>query len=125
MQNFCSGTWVRKLKIPFLVIPFLLISLLASAQQTIEISGTVLSDSSVALGDVSIQVLGTSEGTVSNAEGKFSIKTTKGATLVFSSVGYEEQRVKVENNNASLTIKLVRANVSNLNEGVVVSYGTQ
>ncbi|RYF97090.1 MAG: SusC/RagA family TonB-linked outer membrane protein, partial [Chitinophagaceae bacterium] len=125
MQNFCSGPWVRKLKFPFLVIPLLFFSIFTSAQQTIGISGTVVSDSSVALSDVSVQVLGTSEGTVSNAEGKFSIRTTKGATLVFSSVGYEEQRLKVDSDNATLIVKLVKANVSNLNEVVVVSYGTQ
>ena len=68
-----------------------------------------------------VQVKGTTKGTVSDLNGKFSISVKSGATLVFSYVGYVTQE-KVVQPNTTVEIKL-QSSASNLNELVVVGYG--
>src|SRR5699024_6669988 len=74
--------------------------------------------------NVSVTIKNTSEGTSSGASGEFELETAKeNITLVFSSLGYEHQEVKYKNQQA-LTITLI-AQESDLEEVVVVGYGTQ
>src|SRR5215212_8208307 len=50
---------------------------------------------------------GTSSGVVTDAEGKFSIKTSeKSTTLVITMVGYETQEIKIKSDSKPLEIKL-------------------
>lgn len=58
-------------------------------------SGKVSSEKGEALIGVSILVKGTSRGTVSDAEGKFSIVAKDGEVLVFSFIGFKKQEVTV------------------------------
>ena len=68
-----------------------------------------------------VQVKGTTTGTVSDLDGKFSISVKQGATLVFSYVGYVPQTIVVQPN-TTLNVKL-QPSASNLNELVVIGYG--
>lgn len=72
---------------------------------------------------VTIKVVGTTIGTVSDAGGAFSIQAAENATLTFSYLGYEPLTVPV-NGSTYLDIKL-QTSARNLNEVVVVGYGTQ
>ncbi len=102
-----------------------LLSLFAFATfaQTISVSGTVISgDDKSPLPGVSIIKKGTSEGTSSDIDGKFTISVNKGATLVFSFVGYETQEVAV-NMDTYLNITLNPQNLD-IDEVVVIGYGT-
>lgn len=73
---------------------------------------------------VSVKVKGTSTGTSTDAEGKFSIQVPdRNAVLQFSSVGYVDQEVAVTNQ-TSLAVTLIETAVK-LDEVVVVGYGTQ
>ncbi|MFD2569512.1 SusC/RagA family TonB-linked outer membrane protein [Spirosoma soli] len=73
---------------------------------------------------VNITLKGTTSGTVSNADGAYSIPVpNNAATLVFSSVGYTAQEVVV-GTQSSINISLVPDSRS-LSEVVVVGYGTQ
>lgn len=73
---------------------------------------------------VNISVEGTSKGVISDIYGKFSIDATDAnATLVFSYIGYATQEITVTGK-SSINVSLV-ANITNLEEVVVVGYGSQ
>lgn len=68
---------------------------------------------------------GTSRGAVTDLNGAFSFKTsTLPAKLRISFMGYKTEDVKVEKAGSQLTIRL-QEEISNINEVVVVGYGTQ
>lgn len=74
--------------------------------------------------NASVSVKGTSRGTSTDASGNFRIAVdNNNAVLVITSVGFTRQEVSV-GSQAEVTISLV-ATQSNLNEVVVVGYGTQ
>lgn len=92
--------------------------------QTRIVQGTVYDENKEALIGASVKIKDTSVGTVTNAEGNFSLNV-KGndAVLLVSYVGYENQEVKV-GDKTKLTIKLVPMSTA-LDALVVVGYGTQ
>ena len=71
---------------------------------------------------VSVQVKGTTTGTVTDFDGKFSLNVPANATLVVSYIGYQTQNIKV-GNQRELSITLKPDNKL-LDEVVVVGYGT-
>nr|WP_294905837.1 carboxypeptidase-like regulatory domain-containing protein [uncultured Lacibacter sp.] len=105
-----------------LLLGFMLISSLFSIEasaQTVKISGLVLSkDDNTAVPDVSVTVKGKGTGTKTGADGRFSINASIGDVLVFSSVSFIAQEVKVENAD-DLTIAL-SPSASKMDEVVVV-----
>ena len=87
------------------------------------ISGTVSDDSGLPLPGATVLLKGTSSGTSTDFDGKYSISTNTGATLVYSFVGYKTQEVTVGSSN---TINVtMQESASALEEVVVVAYGTQ
>ena len=104
-----------------LVVSFLLISTLLSAQ-TREVSGTVTDQSDgSAIAGANITVKGTSTGTSTDANGKFSLRVaTDVTTLIVSFIGYETQEVNISGQ-SEVTISL-EANAGQLEE-VVISTG--
>ncbi|WP_439487752.1 SusC/RagA family TonB-linked outer membrane protein [Algoriphagus sp.] len=88
-----------------------------------EVKGTIVDESGYPLPGVTVIVQGTTQGTISDVDGKFSIGVPDGGTLVFSFIGYEEQTVAV-GNQSELTITMAE-NLSDLEEVIVVGYGTQ
>lgn len=87
------------------------------------VSGTVKDSTGLAMPGVSVKVSGTTLGTTTNADGKFSISAPEEASLIFSMIGYKTQQVKIEGK-GTINIVLTEDN-SQLNEVVVVGYGTQ
>ena len=86
------------------------------------VSGNVKdAETKEALIGVSVVVKGTSMGTITDMDGKFSLAAAQGKTLVFSYIGYESQEVIVKG--GSYTINLKSAS-QKLNEVVVIGYGT-
>lgn len=62
-------------------------------------------------------------GTISDFEGKFSLKVTDKATLVFTYIGYETREIVV---GTTENLKVVLSeNTKDLDEVVVIAYGTQ
>ncbi|MBC6608866.1 TonB-dependent receptor [Hymenobacter sp. BT188] len=107
----------------------LLVALLAGvvhkawAQQT-EISGTVIEEKGGSLPGVTVQVKGTTTGTSTDPDGKFSLKLPPGATaLVFSYIGYAPQTIEI-GNRRQFNVTL-REDATALADVVVVGYGTQ
>ena len=91
------------------------------AQTTLQ--GKVTDESGKPLQSVSVIVKGTSRGTTTNESGNFTIPASSGDVLVVSSVGFDNKEVNVANE-SNITVSLTSAN-SQLNEVIVVGYGTQ
>ena len=102
----------------------LFFNLICFAQQKISVTGNVISDSDKPLASVSIKEKGTEVGTTTNELGNYSFQVNKGAVLIFSFVGYEDQQLKVDKGGTIINIKLV-SKTSILNDVVVIGYGTQ
>lgn len=88
-----------------------------------KITGTVTDSTGNPLVGVTIQVKGSTLGTVTDAGGNFTLEAPDDATLVVSYIGYETQEVKI-NGQSTLQIRLSLSHTG-LNEVVVVGYGTQ
>jgi len=91
--------------------------------QAREVTGRVTDNGGVALPGVSIAVKGTSRGTVTDADGSYSISAASGDVLVFSYIGFTAREVTV-GNEATVDVALGE-NTKALEEVVVVGYGTQ
>jgi len=89
-----------------------------SAQTTI--SGQVKDDMGEAVIGASIVVKGTSNGTVTDFDGNFTLKCQSGAKLVITYIGYTPQEVAAKDG-MQVTLK---EDVAQLNEVVVVGYGS-
>ncbi|NNL16369.1 MAG: TonB-dependent receptor [Flavobacteriaceae bacterium] len=70
-----------------------------------EVSGTVLDDSSQPLLGVSVVIKGTSTGTTTDFDGRYSINANDGDVLEFSYVGFDTQRIVVTSNLIDVTMK--------------------
>ncbi|WP_247235351.1 TonB-dependent receptor [Telluribacter sp. SYSU D00476] len=91
---------------------------------TIPVKGKVLDGKGAPLPGVNIVIQGSTVGTQTDAEGNFTINSTNpNDILVVSFIGFKSQNVPVQNK-SDLVITL-QEDVSNLNEVVVVGYGTQ
>ncbi|GAB3912816.1 TonB-dependent receptor [Mucilaginibacter boryungensis] len=99
----------------------IVLSLSVYAQSVIR--GTVTDEKGDAMPGVTVTVKGTTSGTQTDVNGKFSLTANPGTTLVFSMVGYSPSQVVV-GNQKTLSVSLTPSN-SSLNEVVVVGYGTQ
>lgn len=74
------------------------------------------------LSGVSVTVEGEKRGVISDADGNFTINLpATNKTLVFSSIGYSEQKITVTS--STIEVKLTQVSKS-LNEVVVIGYGT-
>jgi TonB-dependent starch-binding outer membrane protein SusC len=86
------------------------------------ISGVVTDNSGEFLPGVSILIEGTTQGTTTDADGKYSIKVPHNSFLVFSMIGFLSEKVKLTNQTV-VDVKLV-PDIKKLDEIVVVGYGT-
>jgi TonB-linked SusC/RagA family outer membrane protein len=86
------------------------------------ISGRVVNSTGKPLEGVSVQVQGTTIGTVTNADGGFQLaRVPSNATLVVSSVGFETQEIKLTRSNRNLNI-LLKEGVGALEDVVVTGF---
>ena len=91
--------------------------------QTRPLSGTVVGDNGVPLVGASVTQKNSTKGTVTEANGKFTIALPTGkVSLVINSVGYTAQELAI-NNQTDVKIQLVTENKS-LEDVVVVGYGS-
>jgi len=89
----------------------------------INIHGTVRNTQGNPLAGVSVIIKGTSRGTSTESDGRFSIEANAGDVLEFTIVGYQKKSVVVGTNN-NLDIQLEVEALAG-SEIVVVGYGTQ
>jgi TonB-linked SusC/RagA family outer membrane protein len=93
-----------------------------SALLDINVSGRVTDADGVPLAGTTIQVKGTTAGTIADADGNYRLTVPDDATLIFSFVGYETQEIAVAGQNV-INVTLVQV-VAELGEVVVVGYGS-
>ena len=93
----------------------------AAPQQQIQVSGTVVDAQGQPVPGASVIVKGTTNGTMTDTQGRFTIKAAPGATLEISCIGYATQDVAAREN---LRIAL-KDDAELLEETVVVGYGAQ
>jgi len=92
--------------------------------QDLKVSGRVTdANDNTALPGVSVRVRESNQGVATDKDGAFSVRAAKGNTLVFTMVGFYVKEVVV-GNETTLNIKL-SPNNTNLNEVVVIGYGSR
>ena len=102
-----------------------LLSLQATFAQERVISGKVTAaEDGSALPGVSVVVKGTTAGTVTDTDGMFKINVPAGSeTLSFSFIGFQTQDIAIANR--TVVDVSMASDIQQLNEVVVVGYGTQ
>ena len=102
-----------------------LIVIVANGQtpQDIQVTGKVTGASGEVLTGVSVTIKGSTRGAATDANGSFTLTVPPDATLVFTYIGFVTQEIKV-NNQTEFNIQM-KPSGSQLNEVVVVGYGTQ
>lgn len=96
---------------------------LFNAPYDVTVTGTVTDSNGEPIPGATVSVPGTSIGTATDIDGKYSITVPDGASLVFSFIGFESQTIEV-NNQSTLDVELSQSTQA-LDEVVVVGYGTQ
>ncbi len=89
--------------------------------QTVSVTGKVTGADNEPLSGVNVRVAESDQGTITNANGNYSIKAPANATLVFSYVGFLEKSVKL---NGSTEVNVILASdPKNLQDVVVTALG--
>lgn len=96
----------------------------ASGLADIKVKGKVIDDKGGPLPGVSIKVVGAAKGTVSNGNGEYELAVPDGGSIQFSYVGFATQTIAVAGR-AIINVTLKDDANTELNEVVVVGYGTQ
>lgn len=99
-----------------------LLSFSAIAQNRLTVTGVVSDENGEPLAGAGVLIEGTTKGTVTDIDGKYSIEAAKGTVLVFNYIGYKNQNVIVREK-ASINVTL-EPDRTVLDEVVVVGYGT-
>lgn len=91
-------------------------------QQSKVVTGTVVDPTGMPVIGANIMVKGTTNGTITDMDGNFSLEADKDAILVVSYIGFANQEIKV-GNQSKLSIAL-KEDAEALDELVVIGYGT-
>ena len=96
-----------------------------AAQQTRTVTGQVVdSRGETIIGANIVEKGSTANGTITDFDGKFTLKVAPNATLVISYIGYKTIEIKASEIKAGQTITL-QENAEMMDEVVVIGYGTQ
>lgn len=115
VQSESKRTFTQSL---FFVL-FLLSSTLAFAQN--RVTGVVTDKTGEPLIGVNVLEKGTTNGTVTDIDGKFTVDMPQGKTLVFSFIGFVTQEIKVTSNVVNVVLN---EDTKTLDEVVVIGYGS-
>ncbi len=114
----------RKLLRMYAVTWLIVLSAFTAGAQNVTVGGVVSdSTSGAALFAVNILQKGTSNGVISDINGKFTLTVPKGATLIFSYIGYLTKEVVIQEG-TQLTIRMQYA-TTRLDDLIVIGYSTQ
>lgn len=91
--------------------------------EEVNVSGIVKDANGEPLPGVTVIVEGTSDGTVTDIDGNYTLEVPEGGVLIFSFVGFERQRIAITNQ-TNLDI-ILREDESSLQEVIVMGYGVQ
>ncbi|MBV9961974.1 MAG: TonB-dependent receptor [Parafilimonas sp.] len=101
---------------------FSLACMIAVAQNSIQVNGTVTDDKGTPLAGASVTLKGTINGTTADNKGTFLFTIKQPGTLIFSYAGYESKEIKIISSQ-TLNVSLTSNNV--LSDVVVTGYSRQ
>lgn len=93
------------------------------ADTSITIRGRVVDGKGEPIASANVLVKGTTVGSITDANGNYSIKAPAGGTLVFSYVDFLPKEIAIKS--ASSINVVLEANETSMNQVIVVGYGTQ
>ena len=106
-----------------MVIMLLFVGTTLAMAQSVVVSGVVTDQAGETVIGATIQEKGTSNGTITDFDGKYQFTVDANATLVFSYVGYATQEIAL---NGKTTVNVVMAeDTKMLAEVVAIGYGSQ
>ena len=113
---------MKNLKKKLFFLSFIMFTIQLSAQE-VSISGSVVdAESQTPLIGANVLIEGTNKGTVTDFDGKYTIKAKVGDVLIVTYLGYEASRITV-GNSTTINMQLMPSS-DTLNEIVVIGYGT-
>jgi len=113
MHKFYNYHW--------LIVLLFCVNVTQTYAQNVQITGTVLDETDLPLPGVTILLKGTTTGTTTDLDGKFSLSASREGVLIFSFIGYDPVEMEI-GNQAIIDIQM-NPNTSNLEEVVVIGYG--
>lgn len=112
---------MKKIKCLFLLL--ILCSFTAAlAQQSGNVTGVITDEKGEAIIGAAVKLKGSTVGTVTDIDGKFSLKAPASSVLSISYVGYTPQEISV-NGRSTISVQL-KEDTKKLDEVVVIGYGT-
>ena len=106
-----------------LAVAAVLLPVMALAQGSRQVKGTVVDEGGLPLPGVSVLVSGTSNGTVTDIDGAYTLSVPDGKSLEFSCVGFASQILQVGEQKV-INVTLKEDSIA-LEETIVIGYGTQ
>ena len=113
---------MRKIKLFLLTAVAALMAGFSANAQNITVTGVVTDAAGDPIPAAAVILDGTQRGTSADIDGHFSISVPSNATLVFSSIGYVEQKIAV-NGRSVINVTLLE-DTTMLEETIVVAFGT-
>lgn len=104
------------------LLPLLFFSLWSFGQANL-VQGTVKDETGAPMVGVNVVVKGTTNGTITDVNGRFRLDAKTGSVLTFSFIGYENQEITV-GNQKEFSVQLKTSDLM-VEDVVVVGYGTQ
>ncbi|MDR1896157.1 MAG: TonB-dependent receptor [Prevotellaceae bacterium] len=96
MKQIVKIKMIQYVQISLLSLFMGLLSLQVDAQQSIQIRGSVYDESNQALAGVNVIVRGTTQGTMTDDNGEYSIAVSNDSSvLIFALVGFQDQEIQV------------------------------
>jgi len=109
------------MKKKYVILLLFFVGILSSYSQNITVKGKVSDANGLSLPGANVSVKGTKSAVATDMDGNYEIATSKGATLVFSFIGFSNLEVKVTG--STLNVKLKEGGETNLEEVVVTAMG--
>nr|WP_289191392.1 carboxypeptidase-like regulatory domain-containing protein [Bacteroides acidifaciens] len=92
-------------------------------QETIKVQGKVVDENGVPVPGVNIKIHGTKQGTMTDLDGRYTVKVKPDDVLDFSFIGYKTEQIPVK---GKTTVNLsLEPSSKNLDEVTVVAFGSQ
>ncbi len=123
MKFYANRALPVKLKNLLLFLPIFLLCLQVAAQEAVQIRGTISDKLNKPLEGVTVTEKGTNNSTVTNQQGVFELRMSNNGILTLSSTGFVAQEMPVSGRTSFLIT--METYTGNLDEVVVVGYGTQ